>query len=184
LTPNPNNGEFALHDEDLSFIPLLDTNSRQQQQQPNNKRSSTPTDNTPRTTKPLARLSFTDDMLLRHLRDSEFWGETGRLLEEVLSQRRRGDIDLAVPFRDFASYEREGYLSATFELYDIAADATVRKTSADVDVQGLVKYAGDGGPFESQDEIVDAPMVWESIKDVNPEGHSVGRIMSVLAFSP
>ena len=184
LTPNPNSGEFSLHDEDLSFIPLLDTNGRQQQQQQqsNNKRSSTPTDNTPRTTKPLKRLSFTDDMLLRHLRDSEFWGETARLLEEVLSQRRRGDIDLAVPFRDFASYEREGYLSATFELYDIAADATVRKTSADVDVQGLVKYAGDGGPFESQDEIVDAPMVWDSIKDVNPEGHSVGRIMSVTAF--
>lgn len=173
LTPNPNDGEFAIHDEDLPFIPLLDNIPSSTQP----KRSSTPTDETPRTTRSLTPLSFTDDMLLKHLRDSEFWGETARLLEEAL--KRRADIDLALPFRDFASYEREGYLSATFEVYDIAADASARKTSVDVDVQGMVKYAGDG-PFESQDEIVDAPMVWESIKEVNPEGRSVGRITLVL----
>ena len=172
LTPNPSDGEFAVHDEDLTFIPLLDNSPSANQP----RRSPTPTDETPRTTRPLTPLSFTDDILLKHLRDSEFWGETARLLEEVL--KRRGDIDLAVPFRDFAAYEREGYLSATFEVYDVAADATARKTSVDVDVQGLVKYAGDG-PFESQDEIVDAPMVWESIKDVNTDSHSVGRITLV-----
>lgn len=171
VSPNPNDGAFV-HDEDLTFIPLLDTTPTSQP-----KTTSIPAaDETPRTTKPLTPMSFTDDMLLRHLRDSEFWGETARLLDEVL--RRRADIDLAMPFRDFASYEREGYLSATFEVYDVAADATARKTSADVDVQGLVKYAGDG-PFESQDEIVDAPMVWEAIKDINPDGDSVGRITLV-----
>lgn len=172
LTPNPGDGDYAVHDEDLTFIPLLDNSSSANQP----RRSTTPTDETPRTTKPLTPLSFTDDMLLKHLRDSEFWGETARLLEEVL--KRRDDMDLAVPFRDFAAYEREGYLSATFEVYDVAADATARKTSVDVDVQGLVKYAGDG-PFESQDEIVDAPMVWESIKEVNSDGQSVGRITLV-----
>lgn len=129
VTPNPNNGDFAIRDEDLNFIPLLDSTSPAKEAP---KPSSTPPDETPRTTKPLTPLRFTDDMLLLHLRDSEFWGETARLLEEPL--KRRGDIDLAIPFRDFASYEREGYLSATFEIYDIAADASARKTSVDVDV--------------------------------------------------
>ena len=120
-------------------------------------------------------------MLLLHLRDSEFWGETARLLEEPL--KRRGEIDLAMPFRDFAAYEREGYLSATFEVYDITDDAKAKKTSVDVDVQGLVKYAGDG-PYDMQDEIVDAPMVWESTREVNSDGKSVGRITIVQEPTP
>lgn len=178
LTPNPNSGEFAIRDEDLNFIPLLDGTSFAKEHP---KPSSTPPDETPRVTKKLTPLRFTDDMLLSHLRDSEFWGETARLLEEPL--KRRGEIDLAVPFRDFAAYEREGYLSATFEIYDVAGDASARKTSVDVDVQGLVKYAGDG-PYDMQDEIVDAPMVWESIKEVNQDGKSVGRITIVQEPTP
>lgn len=178
VTPNPNSGEFAIRDEDLNFIPLLDGSSPAKEFP---KPSSTPPDETPRTTKYLTPLRFTDDMLLLHLRDSEFWGETARLLEEPL--KRRGEIDLAMPFRDFAAYEREGYLSATFEVYDITDDAKAKKTSVDVDVQGLVKYAGDGH-YDMQDEIVDAPMVWESIREVNSDGKSVGRITIVQEPTP
>jgi hypothetical protein len=167
-------GVFPSHDEDLNFIRLLDSTPSLQTNKPT---SIPPPDETPRTTKTLTPLAFADDMLLRHLRDSEFWGETQRLLEDVL--KRRDDIDTAQSFRDFAAFEREGYLSATFEVYDVNADAKATKISTDVDVQGVVKYAGDG-PFDMQDEIVDAPMVWECIRDVNHRGDSVGRITYVL----
>lgn len=173
ITPDPNDGGFVVRDEDLTFIPLLDAPST------NTPPVKAPTDETPRTTKLLTPMSFTEDMLLCHLRDSDFGGETAKLLEEVL--RQRGDIDLAVPFRDFAAHEREEFVSATFEMYDVAADATARKKSLDVDVQGMVKYAGDG-PYESQGEIVDASVVWESIKNVNLDGLSVGRITLVSIF--
>ncbi|KAG9251223.1 uncharacterized protein F5Z01DRAFT_300937 [Emericellopsis atlantica] len=171
-------GTFPGHDEDLNFIRLLDSTPNLQ---PNKPTSIPPPDETPRTTKTLTPLAFADDMLLKHLRDSEFWGETQHLLEDVL--KRREDIDTAQPFRDFAAFEREGYLSATFEVYDVDADAKATKISTDVDVQGVVKYAGDG-PFDMQDEIVDAPMVWECIKDVNHKGESVGRITIVQEPTP
>jgi hypothetical protein len=178
--------DCAVADDDLNFIPLLDASgpavpSHTERRSSTNIEASTsaaprsipPGYRTPRTTEPLLPMSFTDDMLLRHLRDSEFWGETANLLTDAL--RRRGDIDLSQPFRDFASYEREGYTSANFEVYDVTADASAKKISMDVDVQGVVKYAGDG-PYESPEEVVDAPMVWESIKDVNIDGQTVGRI--------
>lgn len=159
-------------DDDLAFIPLLDPAAP-----PSPRRVH---DDVPRVSQPLAPMSFSDQMLLSHLRDSELPEDMTKLLEEVV--RRRPDIDMAVPFRDFAAYEREGYVSATFEVYDVAEDATPTKTSLDMDVQGLVKYPSEN-PYESPDGVVDAPTVWESIKDVNIDGESVGRITSVSLSS-
>lgn len=175
LTPTPNDGDFAIPgDDDLCFIPLLDQSCPV--------RPSVVDDAASVVThvrQALTPMSFSDDMLLRHLRDSDFFtDETVGLLDEDI-MRRRWDTDLAQPFRDFAAFEREHYVSSTFEVYEVAEDASAVKMSLDVDVQGMPKYTGDG-PLESPDGIIDAPTVWETIKDVNPTGRSVGRITFVL----
>lgn len=197
VTPDPNNGEFLVRDEDLNFIRLLDptpgppsTSSLSSTQPAAQQTQPLPLlDETPRTSIRLTPLSFTDDMLLRHLRDADFRGQTARLLDDVLP-RRRGDMDLSAvsSFREFAAYEREGYASTTFEVYDVGPDATARKTSVEVEGGDVgqgesVKYAGDG-PYESQGDVVDAPMVWEAIRDVNMDLASVGRITYVVSALP
>ncbi|POR33374.1 Uncharacterized protein TPAR_06436 [Tolypocladium paradoxum] len=94
-------------------------------------------------------------------------------------------MDLALPFRDFAAFERESYVSTTIEVYEVAEDATARKMSLDdVGVEGGVKYNGDGAPYESPDGIVDAPTVWEALKGVNLDGQAVGRITIVQEPTP
>lgn len=163
-TPNPNDGVFH-HDDDFSFIPLLDLAAAT---------TAAPVAGTVQRT--LTPMRFADDRLLRHLRSTDFSDEMARVLDEVV--KRRADIDTAVPFRDFAAFEREGYVSSTFEVYEIGKNATATKLSADLDGEGVVKYTGDV-PFESPDGIVDAPTVWEAIKDINSDGQSVGRITLV-----
>ncbi|QLI67606.1 uncharacterized protein G6M90_00g043920 [Metarhizium brunneum] len=167
-------------DEELSFIPLLDAPSAGAR--PAEELAPPPADITSRTQKPLLPLSFSDDMLMRHLRETEFDGPTATVLEEVV--RRRPDMDLAVPFRDFAAFERESYVSTTFEVYEVTADAEAKKISVDIDVQADVKYGGEGVPYQSPDGIVDAPTVWEAIKDVNSDGEAVGRITIVQEPTP
>ncbi|KPM33946.1 hypothetical protein AK830_g12627, partial [Neonectria ditissima] len=110
--------------------------------------------------------------------------EMARLLDEAV--RRRADVDLAVGFRDFAAYEREGYVQSTFEVYEVGRDAVPVKLSADMDLDldgTEVKYAGDG-PYENAAIIVDAPTVWEAISHVNPGAQSVGRITIVQEPTP
>lgn len=161
-TVSHHDGEYLpINDDDLSFIPLLD-----QPKPPSNEVG-------PKMTKPIIPMLFSDDMLLRFLRDTEFVPEMSFVLEEAL--RRRQDIDAALSFRDFAAYERESYVSATFEIYEISASKAGKKISADIDIQGPTKYGGDG-PFESPDGIVDAPIVWDGIRSVNEPGDAVGRI--------
>lgn len=169
-----NDSEY-IPDEELSFIPLLDPQSSSAR--PAEEPVPPAKDITSRTHKALLPLNFTDDMLMRHLREEEFDEPMATVLDEVI--RRRPDMDLAVPFRDFASFERESYVSTTFEVYEVAADASAKKMSIDADVQGYVKYNGDGAPYESPDGIVDAPTVWEAIRDVNCDGDAVGRITYV-----
>lgn len=167
------NDSVFLPDEEINFIPLLDSTSNRR---PVEEPASTELDITPRTHKPLTRMSLPDEMLIQHLRETEFDEPMSHVLEEVI--RRRPDIDMAVPFRDFASFERESYVSTTFEVYEVHQNATVRKTSLDIEVPpyGNVKYSGEGPLYDSPDGIVDAPTVWEAIKDVNFDGNSVGRI--------
>jgi hypothetical protein len=163
-------------DEELAFIPLLDPSSSGGSR-PVEEPVPVVADVTSRAKKPLLKSSFTDDALMHHLRDTAFDGPMVTVLDEVV--RRRPDIDFAVPFRDFASFERESYVSTTFEVYEVATDASAKKMTLDVEVPAYIKYNGDGAPYETVDGIVDAPTVWEAIREVNPDNHAVGRITYV-----
>ncbi|KHN93805.1 uncharacterized protein MAM_08332 [Metarhizium album ARSEF 1941] len=165
----------SIPDEELSFIPLLDASSAGARPVEEPEPAA---DITSRAQKPLLPLSFTDDMLMRHLRDTEFEAPLATVLDEVV--RRRPDIDLGMPFRDFATFERESYVSTTFEVYEVAADASAKKMNIDIDVQRDVKYGGDGVLYESADEIVDAPTVWEAIKHVNSDGEANHPVRTLL----
>lgn len=169
-TPNPNDSEFAVQDDEFAFIPLLDM-----QKEPTASPKRTPGSIAEsRAVSTLQPMSFSDDELLRFLRDTTFTDEMAVVMEETL--RRRHEIDLAVSFGDFASFERESYLSSTFEVYEVSKDAVLTKKSIDVDAQGIIKFAG-GTPHDiAADGIIDAPIVWDAIKTVNPTGDSVGRI--------
>ncbi len=169
-TANSNDSEFAVQDDEFAFIPLLDMRPEQAAGQKRTPASISE----PRTSNALTPLSFSDHELLTYLRDTMFTDEMSEVLEETI--RRRHEIDTALSFRDFASFERESYLSSTFEVYEVSKDSKTIKMSIDIDAQGIIKYAGDS-PFDAAaDGIVDAPIVWDAIKNVNPSGESVGRI--------
>ncbi len=173
VTPNPSDSEFAVQDDEFSFIPLLEMRP-----EPTTGPKRTPASIAEsRVTNTLLPMTFSDDDLLRYLRDTTFTDEMSAVMEETL--RRRHEIDAAVSFRDFASFERESYLSSTFEIYEVSKDAAVTKMSVDIDAQGIIKYAGDGPHDTAADGIIDAPMVWEAIKTVNPTREAVGRITFV-----
>lgn len=159
-SPNSHNG-VVVQDE---YIPLLELPTTVH-----------PTEHAPATAHHiLTPMHFDDGMLLRYLKETEFSVEIKSLLEDVL--KRRDEIDMAVPFRDFAAYEREDYhVTSTFEVYEVGRDAIATKLSDDMDLQPEIKYSGDLG-FEGPDGIVDAPTVWEAIKDINSNAQSVGRI--------
>ncbi|KAH8735193.1 hypothetical protein BGZ61DRAFT_279721, partial [Ilyonectria robusta] len=182
LTNSPGGGHSAVFhpDDDVNFIPLLDPTSASI---PSHGRYLEDETFIP-IRRPLTPMHFPDDELLRHLRDTDFTPEMARLLEDAI--KRRGDIDLAMTFRDFAAYEREGYVQSTFEVYEVGRDSMPVKLSADVDIDLdgplEVKYTGDG-PYENA-PIVDAPTVWEAIGDVNPDAQSVGRITIVQEPTP
>lgn len=182
LPGTPTHRATLAADEDLSFIPLLDQTSspvqQRQYQPPSPLLTQEAIQTTPHTVTPLVPMRFSDDMLLQHLRDADFGEALTKELAEV-HEKRKTELDTALSFRDFASYEREKYPSATFEMYDVAADASATKTSVDVDVAQPVKYYAGDGLFEHSDDIVDAPLVWESIKEVNLDGDAVGRITYV-----
>ncbi|KAJ6441218.1 NADPH oxidase [Purpureocillium lavendulum] len=217
LTPVPNHDpqqhhDFALiPDEDISFIPLLDATS--------GGASATrplvpPAPSSVVTNEPdvilvprghprhrLTPMSFSDDMLMRHLCDPCLVGGGGGdddpvevPLAQVLDEatRRRGEMsNPALSFRDFASFERESYVSTTLEVYDVTEDSSAVRVGVDADggagggssTMGA-RYGGDGVPYETADGIVDAPAVWEVIKDVNLDGDAVGRITIVQEPTP
>ncbi|KAF5000776.1 hypothetical protein FDECE_11131 [Fusarium decemcellulare] len=179
FTSSPSGSHRAVftQDDDVSFIPLLDssgttTTTREVEEYPHNMVRS-----------PLEQMQLSDDKLLQHLRDTEFPPEMASLLEEVF--KRYPDIDLSMSFREFAAYEREGYNQSTFEVYEVGRDCRLTKLSADGDAeeQSDVKYTG-AGPYESPTDNVDAPTVWETIRDVNLGGEAVGRITIVQEPTP
>ncbi|KAH6900206.1 cora-like Mg2+ transporter protein-domain-containing protein [Thelonectria olida] len=180
LMGSPRSHTTNLNDDDVSFIPLLDETSVMSTcGRPVEDETVIPV------RYPLEPMCWTDDMLMSHLGNTDFTPEMDKLLEDVV--KRRGDMDHAVSFRDFASYEREGYVQSTFEVYEVGTDTMPIKLSedADVDLDGPteVKYAG-SGPYENPPIIVDAPTVWEAIRHVNPDGQSVGRITIVQEPTP
>lgn len=164
-------------DDEIPFIPLLDQASSQGSR---HLPADVATISSSHVHRVLTPMSFSDDMLLRHLRDSEFCEEFSGLLVDEDEPLRPWDIDSPQSFREFAAVERERFGSSTFEVYEVGEDARAVKTNVDVDVQGFVRYVGDES-LEPPDNIVDAPIVWEAIKDVNTSGKAVGRITYVFS---
>lgn len=198
VTPNPAaangaGGEF----EDISFIPLLDLRHEASHGSTGGglapaagtaapvKRAPSSVDT--RTGKTLARMSFTDDVFLTYLRDTTFTEEMSAVLEEMLRHRHELDGTAGTPttsLRDFAAFERESYVSSTFEAYEVGEDGVATKMSVDADMNEVVKYAGDTGTLELSDGVIDAPIVWDALKDVNASGDAVGRITYALTTPP
>ncbi|UNI17707.1 hypothetical protein JDV02_004030 [Purpureocillium takamizusanense] len=216
LTPVPNSDPHQHHDfsiiadEDIAFIPLLDASSSSGSAGP----PVPPAPSSVVTNEPdvilvprgyqrhcLTPMAFSDDMLMRHLRDPCLVGDASgeedvarvplaQVLEEAT--RRWGDMsNPAMSFRDFATAERESYMNTTFEVYDIMEDSSAVRVGVDADAFAGgggaalgTRYGGDGVPYETTDGIVDASTVWEVIKDVNLDGDAVGRITIVQEPSP
>lgn len=173
LTPAlQGSGGYGIPDEEIPFIPLLDQSSSHISRHLPSDTTAIPSSHVHQAITPM---SFSDDMLLRHLRDSEFCHEFASLLDDEDEPLRPWDIDSPESFREFAAVESERFGSSTFEVYEIGEDATAVKTNVDVEVPAYVKYIGDES-LESPDGIVDAPIVWEAIKEINPSGNAVGRI--------
>jgi hypothetical protein len=170
LTPNLNHptgsGYGSIPDEEIPFIPLLDGSSARH----------VPTEVTSsRVHGVLAPRSFSDEELIKHLRDSDFCSDFSSRLNDKDEPLPLWEIDSTQTFRESAAAEGERFDSSTFEVYEVGQDDRPVKTTLDVDVQGFVRYVGEEPP-ESPEFIVDAPIVWESIKEVNHSGQAVGRI--------
>lgn len=181
LTPNLNQGPggYVIPDEEIPFIPLLDQSSSHI---PRHLAAAAADDGStaipppPHVRQVLTPMSFSDDMLLRHLRESEFCDEFASLLHDKDEPLPSWDIDSPQAFHELAAVERERFVSSTFEVYEVGEDERAVKTNLDVDVQGcFAKFAGDEA-LEPADDIIDAPIVWEAIKDVNLSGKAIGRI--------
>ncbi|KAJ6782055.1 hypothetical protein PWT90_03873 [Aphanocladium album] len=188
VTPTPNGGDFD--GDDISFIPLLDLRQEHSQASSGggggggNPSAASPTKAVARsidtrTGKMLAPVRFSDESFLTYLRDATFTEEMCAVLEEML--RRRHELDSAGSVREFAAYERETFVSSTFEAYEITEDGAAAKMSIDVDGQDALKYGVDIGPV---DGVIDAPIVWDALKTVNASGDAVGRITIVQEPTP
>lgn len=192
VTPIPSHGLF---DDDISFIPLLDLSHASGSTASggagaaatataNNK----PPSSGARTDKTLPPVRFSDDAFLSFLREATFTEEMAAVLEEML--RRRHEIDSAGSVREFAAYERERYVSSTFEAYEIDEDGAATRMGIDAagartaDDDELAKGQADGDGGAADDGVIDAPIVWDALKTVNASGNAVGRITYVHAPSP
>ncbi|KAM0245011.1 hypothetical protein ACHAQJ_010670 [Trichoderma viride] len=185
LTPNYNQAAsgYGIPDEEIPFIPLLDQSSSHISRHLLADGASTTAISSSHVHRTITRMSFSDEELLRHLRDPEFCNEFSSRLNDQDDPLPPWEIDSPQSFREFAAVEGERFERSTFEVYEVGDDSRAVKTNLDVDVQGFVKYIGDESP-ESPDYIVDAPIVWESIKEINLSGQAVGRITIVQEPTP
>jgi hypothetical protein len=172
-SPSGSHRVVFTQDEDVSFIPLLDnttatTTTRKVEDYPHNV-----------VRNHLDQADLSDGQLLQHLNSEDFTPEMSSLLDDIM--KRRSEIDIDVPFRVLAAYEREQYSQSTFEVYEVGHNCKLTKLSADGDGDGQsdVKYTGEG-PYEISADNVDAPTIWETIRVVNQSGTSVGRITYVF----
>ncbi|OAA82079.1 Mg2+ transporter protein, CorA-like/Zinc transport protein ZntB [Akanthomyces lecanii RCEF 1005] len=185
VTPIPSHGLF---DEDISFIPLLDLSHASSTTGAATTASSKPPAASTRTDRTLPPARFADDAFLAFLRDATFTEEMAAVLEEML--RRRHEIDSAGSVREFAAYERERYVSSTFEAYEVDEDGAATKMSIDAAAAAaadddLAKGQADGdGGGAADDGVIDAPIVWDALKTVNASGDAVGRITIVQEPTP
>ncbi|GKT55684.1 GTPase-activator protein for Ras-like GTPase containing protein [Colletotrichum tofieldiae] len=79
----------------------------------------------------------------------DFTGGAAIGLADVI--KRQAEIDENADFEAFAAYESQGYVSSTFELYDVGKEGIPRP-------------------------IVDAPTVWNALKGIHADGQAVGLV--------
>lgn len=173
FTSSPSGSHRAVYtqDDDVNFIPLLDSTGTAATREVEDYALNV-------VRSPLKQMHLSDDVLLRYLRDTDFTPEMASLLEEAI--KRRADINLSAPFRDFAAYERECYNQCTFEVYEVCRNLEMKKLSADSDSEDPSDVKDNCTELEeSPADGVDAPTVWDTIRDVNMNSESVGRITYV-----
>ncbi|KAK1979665.1 hypothetical protein LZ30DRAFT_596412 [Colletotrichum cereale] len=176
--PLPNNAETkhipaSIHSElDVEYLPLLDVTVP---------RGASSSDGSlaPSVSKLIKRVAWTDDQLLRHLKYFDFTGGAAIGLADVI--KRQSEIDENADFATFAAYESQGYVSSTFELYDVDKEGVPRPVGKQLDGQ-LRGAASDVIPSLSQ--IVDAPTVWNALKGIHADGQAVGLVTILQEPSP
>ncbi|TQN73200.1 hypothetical protein CSHISOI_02280 [Colletotrichum shisoi] len=126
---------------------------------------------TPSASKLIERVSWTDSQLLHHLKHFNFTGGAAIALTDVI--KRQTEIDERTDFETFAAYESQGYVSSTFELYDVDTKGAPRHVGKQSDRQPQ-GAAPDVAPSPSQ--IVDAPTVWNALKGIHADGQAVGLV--------
>ncbi|KXH51869.1 hypothetical protein CSIM01_10755 [Colletotrichum simmondsii] len=155
----------SIHSElDVEYLPLLDIAG------PRSVNSSDGTLTSP-PTKLVERVSWTDNQLLRHLKYTDFTGGAAIALTDVI--KRQADIDEDAVFEEFAAYESQGYVSSTFELYDVDKEGSPRPVGKHPDRRPR-GAAADAAPTPTQ--IVDAPTVWNALKEIHADGQAVGLV--------
>ncbi|GKT79481.1 GTPase-activator protein for ras-like gtpase containing protein [Colletotrichum tofieldiae] len=98
----------------------------------------------PSVSKLIKRVSWTDNQLLCHLKYFDFTGGAAIGLADVI--KRQAEIDENADFEAFAAYESQGYVSSTFELYDVGKEGIPR------------------------------PVVWNALKGIHADGQAVGLV--------
>ncbi|KAJ4169491.1 hypothetical protein NW754_016520 [Fusarium falciforme] len=178
FTSSPSGSHRAVYtqDDDVNFIPLLDSTGTATTREVEDYALNV-------VRSPLKQMHLSDDALLRYLRDTDFTPEMASLLDEAI--KRRADINLSAPFRDFAAYERECYNQCTFEVYEVCRNLEMKKLSADSDSEDPSDVKDNcTEQDESPTDGVDVPTVWDTIRDVNMNSESVGRITIVQEPTP
>ncbi|EEU48674.1 uncharacterized protein NECHADRAFT_75042 [Fusarium vanettenii 77-13-4] len=178
FTSSPSGSHRAVYtqDDDVNFIPLLDSTGTATTREVEDYALNV-------VRSPLKQMHLSDDVLLRYLRDTDFTPEMASLLDEAI--KRRADINLSAPFRDFAAYERECYNQCTFEVYEVHRNLEMEKLSADSDSEDPSDVKDNCTEQEENPAPgVDAPTVWDTIRDVNMNSESVGRITIVQEPTP
>ncbi|CAF3576032.1 unnamed protein product [Fusarium graminearum] len=166
---------FPQDDQYGHFVPLLDiTTAKKAEDYSRNKVQSH-----------LAPESWSDKQLFQHLRGTDFSSEMTVLLDEMIKRRPEipDENDRNAAFRDFAAYEKEQYSQSTFEVYEVGHNCIPVKLSTDGNGDEPSSDTSDG-QLENSADSVDAPTVWETIRSVNTNKHSVGRITIVQEPTP
>ncbi|RGP80386.1 hypothetical protein FLONG3_1535 [Fusarium longipes] len=165
---------FPQDEEDVCYVPLLDIAKNVWDYSHNIVRGH------------IAPESWSDKELLKHLHETDFSPEMTALLDEMIKRRSENPNNRNASFRDFAAYEKEQYSQSTFEVYEVGHDCNLVKLSADGngDEPSLDMKDTSDGQFENSADSVDVPTVWETIRSVNSNKHSVGRITIVQEPTP
>ncbi|KAL9945772.1 hypothetical protein D7B24_008142 [Verticillium nonalfalfae] len=157
----------SLHSEyEVEFLPLLDPAAPQRGN-----------GYAPAVPRPIERRSWTDGELMRHLKRTEFHGVAEVAIKDILD--KQSDIDENGDFASFAAYEHEGFISSTLELYDIDADGLATPVGRQPNHQtpGLPQVI-------TPSQIVDAPTVWNALKEIHSNGQAVGLMTTLQEPTP